>query len=220
MGNINSCSFNAPANYPCLGTLQINNQIDVIMNAAKGDSGALLVSQGSCPQPLGVVVTAGGGVVTVTPISTALKELGTGLSLVGQKCTSASLPSNDVLGTSGMQPAPDQLQADEVANTTGLTLLKIPGATGEGAERDEKGNMFIAFMVDSITPDVISATPTMLGGFPVEIIQRPLRVAGSAAQCGRMRQQVSRQGESTKNVKSLGKIAHFNQATHAWKVEQ
>ncbi len=64
-------------------------------------------------------------------------------------------------------PSAEQVSADSVANHYALDFLKIPGVFGVAARMGQDGRMYIAVLIDAITPEIQTAVPPTLEGFPV-----------------------------------------------------
>jgi hypothetical protein len=108
-----------------------------------------------------------------------------GVSIVGKTCTTLATASDGgLLPQEDLQPTQEQLQADDVARTLGPELLKIPGVWGDESTDDENGHMIIKVMVDAITPELLQAVPSTLGGFPVRIYQMEREVMLGDSMCG------------------------------------
>jgi hypothetical protein len=186
-GTIFMCSAGFQTSDPCLGNLTFTNQIEIIMSTQPGDSGSLVVTQGTCHQPIGLIfgISPGNTVGWANPIGTVLNALG--VTMVGSSCTAPSAPPNsstiDIVQQT-WEPSPEQIRAGDVVNAYGPTLLAIPGVWGYGVRLDQNGAVIIAVLVDALTLDLQNTIPSELGGFRVEISQedRPV-LAGAPSSC-------------------------------------
>jgi len=158
---------------PGCGTdLKYSNLIEMIMRNAPGDSGSVVLSQGPCFQPVGLII---GGVPSsnttlAIPIGTVLSDMS--VSVVGGTCHNVQ-PMG--FGTQ-TGPSQDELNAREVVAQNADSLLEIPGVFLVGVGTDANGQTIIVVTADELTPEVQSEVPPTLGGFPVvlEAGKRPI----------------------------------------------
>jgi len=139
---------------------------------ASGDSGSLILNQGTCPAPVALLFAGSTTVTIANPISAVLSELN--ISMVGT-CTPAA--------------ATDEAQADVLAADVGMSkevvasaaavrdrheaqLMSIPGAVGTGiGAGDEPGEAAIEVYLEKLTPEAQAGAPKKAEGVPVKLIE-------------------------------------------------
>ncbi len=139
---------------------------------APGDSGSLILSQGTCPAAMALLFAGSTAVTIANPISEVLSQLN--ISMVGS-CTPAA--------------ATDAAQADVLAANVGLSkeavasatavrdgheaqLMRIPGAVGTGiGASDEPGEAAIEVYLEKLTPKAQAGAPKNIDGVPVKLIE-------------------------------------------------
>ena len=179
-GTISSISGNFKINYGGGKVAKFINQI-VIKGppppsnfGGSGDSGSLIVTQATCPQPVALLF-AGSGDQTQTlanPITDVLDGLK--ITMVGS-CTPAAASSTvqpDVLaGNVGMsKDVADSAAA--VRDRHEDELMKIPGAVGTAiGMSDQPGKPAIEVYVTKMTPQAQAAAPKEVEGVPVKLIE-------------------------------------------------
>lgn len=158
----------------CGGTLHYQNLLEFTMQNAPGDSGALVVTQGPCFRPVGLLIAgnSGSNLALANPIQTVLSDLS--VTVTGNSCSNATAPPTAV---SAIQSGPtqDEIDAGAVVKKYAPDWLKIPGVFQVGVGKDASGNIVIKVEVDEIKPELQNQVPTTLEGFPVELEkgQRP-----------------------------------------------
>jgi hypothetical protein len=180
-GTISSVSGNFKINYGGGKVAKFINQIVINSPAppnnfgGSGDSGSLIVTQDTCPQPVALLF-AGSADQTQTlanPITDVLDGLK--ITMVGS-CTPAATASSTV-------------QADVLAGSVGMSkdvvdsasavrdrhedeLMKIPGAVGTAiGMSDQPGKPAIEVYVKKMTPQAQAAAPKEVEGVPVKLIE-------------------------------------------------
>ncbi len=163
-GSIVFCTDMLAPTDPCTGnTYNFINVISALMNVIPqhGDSGALLVTQGT-PQAVGLIFATGGSELFANPITTVLSDFG--VTMAG--------PSGAVAPTTLPPPSDEEIAMEGVISSYGHDLMKIPGVWGVGGRMGSDGRWLIKVSVEAVTPE-ISAIPSTLGGFPVVITVGP-----------------------------------------------
>jgi hypothetical protein len=62
-------------------------------------------------------------------------------------------------------------EARQIKNRHSAELLRQPGVSGVGVERDAEGNYFIAIHLDAMDPAVESTLPAQLEGCPTKLLR-------------------------------------------------
>lgn len=158
----------------CGTTLQYQNLIEITTQNAPGDSGSLVVTQGPCFQPVGLLIggNSGSNLAFAIPIQTVLSDLS--VTVTGNSCSNA-LASTATAAPTQSGPSQNEIDAGAVVNQYAESLVKIPGVFQVGVGKDSAGNVVIKVECDEITPELQSGVPPTLGGFPVQLEkgQRP-----------------------------------------------
>src|SRR5205823_1589103 len=84
------------------------NQIIVSGNFHAGDSGALVLTRGSCPQPIGVFSGLGAGKHAIAPIAAVLQNLQSS----GGLSTLAVVPTGGGCGVAQIEISTGELESD------------------------------------------------------------------------------------------------------------
>ncbi len=100
----------------------------------------------------------------------------------------AGLPTGctNVLAQSEAEPPPqpeksqEEIDAEQVVDTYGLELVKVPRVWGVESRQDSSGRWCIVVSVEKITPEVRDEIPKTLNGFPVVITVGPRPILDSA----------------------------------------
>jgi hypothetical protein len=140
-----------------------------------GDSGSLIVTQGTCPQAVALLFagsTGGGGVTIANPISEVLSKLG--VSMVGSctaSLTSDTSPADVLAGNSGVSM--EALNAaTAVRDRHESQLMNIKDAVGTGiGVSDGSGHPSLEVYVKKLTPEMQAAAPTEVDGLPVKLVE-------------------------------------------------
>ncbi len=139
-----------------------------------GDSGSLILTQGSCPQAVALLFAGStdGTVTIANPISTVLSALN--VSMVGS-CTpsvaSDSVNADVLAGSIGMTNE-DVDSAKAVRDGHEDQLTSIPGAVGTAIGiGDEPGQPAIEVYLTKLTPEAQAAAPKDVEGVPVKLIE-------------------------------------------------
>jgi hypothetical protein len=175
-GTIFGCFAMIGTDDPCLGHLFYIQQIDVVNRSPiqQGDSGALLVSQGSNPKAFGLIF----GSIPSGQESYA-GWIGNVLQLTGM--SGMATPTGAAAPAQQPTPAPTALdvedqKAGQVVALFGPDIMKIPGVWGVEDHLKPDGHIEIRVDVEQITPEIQSGIPLTLGtspSFPVEIFVSP-----------------------------------------------
>ena len=149
-----------------------SNQI-VIVGLGKqfsgpGDSGSLVVTQGTCPQPVALLFagTADGSLTFANPLSEVLDQLQ--VSMVGT-CSVAATAQPDLSGATGVSHDA-ALAAKSLRDRHENELMNVPGAVGTSIGADESGQPVIYVYLDRLTPQATATALTDVEGTPVKLI--------------------------------------------------
>jgi hypothetical protein len=160
-------------NLPFKGIATFTRQIEIQPGtfSASGDSGSLVVTQGSCPGAVGLLFAGSPNATFANPMHAVLQRFNA--TMVGKACTPTLSWHDDVLASATDQsPA---VQAREVADATAVKrrheaeLLKVPGVIGSGVGLSADGKPVIKVFVKKETSAMHSSIPSSLEGIPVEI---------------------------------------------------
>ncbi|MGH7813950.1 MAG: hypothetical protein ACREQI_08115 [Candidatus Binataceae bacterium] len=143
---------------------------------APGDSGSLVVTQASCPQPVALLFAGdtATGVAIVSPIASVLADLNgrktPNLGFPGGACTpdTADPASASPLGI----PAAAVSSAAAIRDRHSADLMKIPGAIGTGIGiGDAPGTADIEVYLKQYTPQAQAAAPGTVEGVQVKLLE-------------------------------------------------
>lgn len=139
--------------------------------AAPGDSGSLVVTQGACPQAVGLLFAGGSSGVLANPIGTVLKQLA--VSFVGGCSVAAAASAASIAdSTSGGIASDAVVTAATATRDAHPELMKLPGAVGTGIGLgDHPGQVTIEVYVTKLTPEVQAAAPAAIDGTEVRVIE-------------------------------------------------
>jgi hypothetical protein len=142
--------------------------------SSPGDSGSLIVTQGSCPQAVALLFAGSnnGKMTLANPISAVLSGLN--VSMVGS-CTasgaSAAAPADVAAGSVGMSKEAVE-SATAVRDRHEKELMSVPGAVGTAVGlSDQPGQPAIELYVKKMTPEAQAAAPKEFEGVPVKVIE-------------------------------------------------
>jgi hypothetical protein len=138
-----------------------------------GDSGSLIVTQGACPQAVGLLFAgaANHSQTIANPISDVLSKLG--VSMTGG-CPMAATAAPQVVDQAGNAAISKDLvdSATAVRDRHEDELMKIPGAVGTAIGiSDTPGQPAIEVYVKKMTPEAEAAAPKDVDGVPVKLIE-------------------------------------------------
>jgi hypothetical protein len=138
--------------------------------AAPGDSGSLVVTNTSCPQPVGLLFAGTGSDVLLNPIGPVTSALG--VNFVGG-CTAS--PQAAIAAPDAISATSDAV-VREVASRRdahAAELEAIPGMIGTGiAAGDASGQVAVELYVLHATHDVVAAAPDDIDGIPVRVVEK------------------------------------------------
>lgn len=178
LGQISAVAVNATVGYddfnPAIKRANFINQI--LINSSNfsgaGDSGSLIVTQGGCPQAVGLLFagSSDGSSTLVNPIGNVLSGLG--VTLVGT-CGGGASASPSVTPSQAVGIGQEAItSATAVRDKHSTELMKIPGAVGTGIGiGDHPGQAAIEVYVTNITPEAQAAAPTSLDGLTVRLVE-------------------------------------------------
>jgi hypothetical protein len=129
--------------------------------AMDGDSGALLVTQGT-PRAVGLIFATEGSEAFANPIGKVLDDFDVAMAGPGTPLP-APRPT----------PSAEETEAEGVVDRDAGDLMKIPGVWGVGAYVRPDGHFYIKVSVEAVTPEVQTGVPSRLRGFPVVINVAP-----------------------------------------------
>jgi hypothetical protein len=159
-------SKNLIANYT--HQIMINNGFGTF--ASPGDSGSLVVTESSCPQPVGLLFAGGDGVVLANPIGAVTSALG--VNFVGGCSASTPAPAVESAAIGGVTDALVQ-EAASKRDAHSAELEAVPGMIGTGiAAGDEPGQATIELYVLHATSAVRAAAPDEIDGVPVRLVEK------------------------------------------------
>ncbi len=96
-----------------------------------------------------------------------------------------------------LQPSATQPAVAKVIDQHSAEIMKLPGVWEVADWAEPDGTVAIRVMADKITPELISAIPPVLGGFPVVLGEGPRPVElGSASSCPVVAKPVSKKDDS------------------------
>ncbi len=96
-----------------------------------------------------------------------------------------------------LQPSAIQIAVAKVVDQYGAEIMKLPGVWEVGDHAENDGTVTVRVMADAITPELISAIPPVLGGFPVVLGEGPRPIElGSASSCPVVAKPASKKDDS------------------------
>jgi hypothetical protein len=176
-GRVTAVNVTIKVNYPAQcnvsfsGIATFTNQIEIGPSnfSAAGDSGALIVTTGSCPEAVGLLFAGSGTTTFANPMSTVLSDFGA--TMVGKTCTPGA-------GSHPGPPIPPRLARPNPANVDAavavkqrheLDLLAQPSVLGTGVGVSSQGQPVIKVYVEEATPAVRASIPPSLERLPVQV---------------------------------------------------
>jgi hypothetical protein len=162
--------------------------------SAGGDSGALVVDNASCPQPVGLLFAGSNSITLVNPITTVLDPVNwptiPGLTIVGGCPLQAESNrgffarlfawlkppafATPAFAAQGSHPDPAAVaHATHVKERHENALLKVPGVLGAGVGLSDTapGQVVIEIFVERLGDDVRNAVPPRLDSVPVKLVE-------------------------------------------------
>ncbi|HUY17737.1 MAG TPA: hypothetical protein VMV15_00810 [Candidatus Binataceae bacterium] len=166
------------------GVAKFVNQIKIVGTgdtpfSAGGDSGSLIVTEGSCPQAVGLLFAGANddSFTLANRIGAVLRALSSApgaLSMVGSCTTMATNDTDqpyDLAANLGLSNEAVKA-ATAVRDRHEADLMSIPGAVGTGiGVGDTPGQPVIEVYVKKLTPQAQAATPDEVDGMPVKLIE-------------------------------------------------
>jgi hypothetical protein len=176
---VSAVGVNATINYSETGGKKLAkfvNQIVINSNGfgGPGDSGSLIVTEGACPQAVGLLFagSSDGSMTIANPISAV--QSGLSVTMVGSctPATASDAPPADVLAASEGMSKEAVDSATAVRDRHEDELMSIPGAVGTGIGVGyQPGQPAIIVYVKKMTPQTQAAAPKDVEGVPVKIIE-------------------------------------------------
>src|SRR6266581_7997845 len=140
--------------------------------SAGGDSGSLIVTNGSCHQPVGLLFAGSSSSTIGNPIGEVLSKLGTALgasvSFVGGICTSSA---SQQVGGQGLQlPQPAVDHAGNVLEQNRHDLMSKPGVLGVGLGATENNSEAAIVIYVDKTSSAKPQLPDQIESVPVRVV--------------------------------------------------
>jgi hypothetical protein len=137
--------------------------------SAPGDSGSLIVTDTTCPQPVGLLFAGSSSATIANPAAAVADALS--VSWVGT-CSSVRSGASVSDATPAASMPAAVTSATAVRDAHAAELMKIPGAIGTGIGiGDAVGQAAIIVLVKSDSAQARAAAPSSVGGTPVRLFE-------------------------------------------------
>jgi hypothetical protein len=183
-------AYPGSCNMAVSGTVTFTNQIQIGPSdfSGAGDSGALIVTTGSCPAAVGLLFAGSSTSTFANPMTTVLRSFGA--KMVGNTCGSAgngggsggagsggpggsgppTRGRSSVSSSTSPKPSPEAVNfAAGVKQRHEPELLAQPGVLGTGVGVSSAGQPVIKVYVEQATPAVRASIPSSLEALPVKV---------------------------------------------------
>jgi len=171
---VNYSEIKKPKLAKFINQILVSGSTDTPTFGGPGDSGSLIVTQGTCPQAVALLFagTSNGSFTIANPISEVLSKLS--VSMVGS-CT-ASLTSDtspaDVLAANAGVSMEALNAVTAVRDRHESQLMNIKDAVGTGiGVSDGSGHPSLEVYVKKLTPEMQAAAPKDVDGVPVKLVE-------------------------------------------------
>ncbi|HSV22653.1 MAG TPA: hypothetical protein VLJ17_06450 [Xanthobacteraceae bacterium] len=171
---VNYSEIRKPKLAKFINQILVTGSSDTPTFGGPGDSGSLIVTQGTCPQAVALLFagSTGGGVTIANPISEVLSKLS--VSMVGS-CTASlasdTSPANVLAGSFGVSMQA-LTAATSVRDRHESQLMNIKDAVGTGiGVSDGSGHPSLEVYVKKLTPEMQAAAPKDVDGLPVKLVE-------------------------------------------------
>jgi hypothetical protein len=142
--------------------------------AEPGDAGSLLMTNESCPRPVGMLIGASndGRTAIATPIDAVLSSLD--VKVVGSCGTNTSASPSDAMGEAdGLEPAgPAVTAATTTRDCHSTEFERLPGYVGSGIGMDStSGQPVVDILVDHVTSSLERVVPASVNDVPLRLVE-------------------------------------------------